>query len=358
MGADEQNAGAVERERAERSYRGFVRAAGIGVSFAIAGIFAIDSLLPSTSASDRIGLLIGAALVVASGTLWFVVVPRRWFGPTRIFAATIIATLVTLVMIQLTGGPQSKYLGYLIVPAIVLILAGSAVQVGYLAALQFGAIVIMAISATLSGVPLGEAAPSRFLLLATVLGTCAVIAYATGKQRLTTTERAAGLAEESAAARSLAMTDALTGLGNRRALEQHLARTASDAQRTGVPFSVIVIDVDGLKRVNDQAGHDAGDALLKDFARAIDDVIRGSDVGLRIGGDEFVLILPRTTEMSARTVAERLVTATEQYATPFGPPRFSYGIATYAAGENEYDVVTRADAALNAVKRERGGRSA
>ena len=354
---EEASAGAAERAQAARSYRGFVRATGIVVSFAIAGIFAIDALLPSTTSANRTGLLIGAALVIVSGTAWFGFIPRSWFGEARIFTATAIATFVVLITVELTEGPRSPYLGYLVIPAIVLILAGSAVQMAALAAIMFGAIALMAIQTLVAGEDLGSAAPSRLLLLATVLGVCAGVAYATGRSRERVTERAAGLAQETAAARSLAMTDALTGLPNRRALDEHLTRFAADALRTGLPFSVVALDIDGLKRLNDETGHDAGDALLRDFARAIDEVIRGSDVGLRVGGDEFVLLLPRTTEVPAKTVTERLVTATEQYSTPFGPPRFSYGTATYRAGEPEYDVITRADAALNQMKRERGGRS-
>jgi len=358
VGSEEASAGAAERAHAERTYRGFVRALGIGVSFAVAAIFALDAMLPATTTANRTGLLIGAALAIASGTIWFGFLPRTWFGEARIFTATAVATFVVLVMIELTGGPRSPYLGYLIIPAIVLILAGSAVHMAALAAMMFGAIVLMAIQTLAAGETLGDAAPSRLLLLAAVLGACAGVAYATGRSRERVTERAVGLADETAAARSLAMTDALTGLGNRRALHEHLARFGADAMRTSVPFSVVVIDIDGLKRVNDEAGHDAGDKLLRDFARAIDEVIRGSDIGLRVGGDEFVLLLPRTTEVSAKTVTERLVVATERYATPFGPPRFSYGIATYRSGEPDYDVVTRADAVMNLSKRERGGRSA
>ena len=355
--ADEGNAGTVERAHATRTYRGFVRGTGIVVSFAVAGIFVLDAMLPTTSASDRIGLLIGAALVLVTGTVWFAFVPRSWFGGMRIFAATTVATIVILITLELTGGPRSQYLGYLVLPAIVLILAGSVNQMLALGAIMFGGIALMAAQAVLAGDTLGEAAPSRIVLLATVIGASAGVARATGRSRERVTERAAGLAEETAAARSLAKTDPLTGLGNRRALDEHLARFAADAQRTGVPFSVVALDIDGLKRVNDEAGHDAGDALLRDFARAIDQAIRGSDIGLRSGGDEFVLLLPRTNEVAARTVAERLVVASERFSTPFGPPRFSYGIATYGRGEPEYDVMTRADAALNQQKRERGGRS-
>ena len=102
------------------------------------------------------------------------------------------------------------------------------------------------------------------------------------------------------------MTDALTGLPNRRLLESHVTRFAADSARTGLPFTVVALDLDGLKKVNDELGHDAGDAVLRQFGQSIDRVIRGSDVGVRTGGDEFVLLLPRTSEVQAKAVVERL----------------------------------------------------
>jgi diguanylate cyclase (GGDEF)-like protein len=205
----------------------------------------------------------------------------------------------------------------------------------------------------LSGTPRGDDAISRLLLLAVVIATCAAVARATGRHREVTTERAAGLADESAAVLSLAMTDALTSLPNRRALEVHLARFIADAARTGLPFSVIAVDLDGLKRVNDELGHDAGDGLLRNFGRAIQGAIRGSDVGLRLGGDEFLILLPRTSEVPAKRVAERLMETAALFPGQSGPARFSHGIATHRPGESGDDVIARADAALSASKRAR-----
>ena len=320
--------------------------------FGIAGVFVIEALLGATAA-DRPGLLVTAALVVAIGIVWFAFVPRAWFGDLRVFVAAAMSELVLLAMVSMTGGLHSLYTGYLVVPAVVLILAGSARQVLVLGALVVAGIGVVALWSTLAGVAPPEGAFSRLLLLAMCIATCAAVALATGRQRIVTTERAAGLADETVAVRSLAMTDALTNLPNRRALAEHLARFVADSVRTGLPFSVIAIDVDGLKKVNDSFGHDAGDQLLRNFAKAIHEAIRGSDVGLRVGGDEFMILLPRTTQVLAKGVAERLIETAAMAHSQFRPTRFSYGIATQGPGEAGEDVVARADAALGIAKRER-----
>ena len=341
----EETAGQAERLRAAQAYRGTVRLTGVAIVFALAGVFALNAVLPATAPSDRSGLLITAGLAALAGMLWFGVVPRSWFAGARVFAASTVATAVLLVMVLLTGGVQSLYLGYLVIPPIVLILQGSLPQMLVLAGLIVVSISVIAALSAAAGFPLGEGAPARLLLLASVIGTCAAIAYVTGRQRERATERAAGLADEGERAMSAALTDALTGLPNRRALDEQLARVVADATRTSIPFSAIAIDLDGLKRLNDDLGHDAGDILLRNFGRAIDQAIRGSDMGFRVGGDEFLILLPRTSEMSAKTVVDRLAEGAPDLAA------FSHGIATSQPGELGGAVLVRADGALNASKR-------
>ena len=351
LGTSEQ-AGSVERKRAAQVYRRAVRRTGLGVVFGIAAVFVVEALLGATAA-DRPGLLLTAALILVTGAIWFGLVPHSWFGDKRVFVAAALSEVVLLVMVALTGGLHSFYTGYLVVPAIVLILAGSVWQILSLGALAVAGIGVLAIWSVLTDQPPVEGAFSRLLILAMCIATCAAVALATGRQRVVTTERAAGLADESVAVMSMAMTDALTNLPNRRALSVNLTRFAADAARTGLPFSVIAIDIDGLKEVNDSFGHDAGDQLLRNFARAIHEAIRGSDVGLRVGGDEFIILLPRTTEVFAKRVAERLIETASMTPEQFRPTRFSYGIATQGPGEFGADVVSRADAALGLAKRER-----
>jgi two-component system, cell cycle response regulator len=101
-------------------------------------------------------------------------------------------------------------------------------------------------------------------------------------------------------------TDPLTGLYNRRHLDQELARTQSEARRRGEPMSVLMLDIDHFKRVNDTHGHPAGDLVLQAFARRLQDTLRAGDIAGRWGGEEFLLILPRTDLDGAREVGERL----------------------------------------------------
>ena len=353
-GASDQ-AGTVERARAAQTYRRAVRTTGVTVVFGIAAVFVVDALLPGTTAADRQGLVITAALVAVAGSIWFAFVPQHWFGTARAFVAAAISELVLLTMVVLTGGAQSVHVGYLVVPAVVLILSGSVRQILLLGGLTFAGVAVIALSWTLGGNPPGEGTASRLLLLAMLIATCAAVARATGRHREVTTERAAGLADESVAVLSLAMTDVLTNLLNRRALDDQLARFSADAARTGLPFSVLAIDLDGMKRVNDEFGHDAGDNLLRNFGRAINGAIRGSDVGLRTGGDEFVILLPRTSEVPAKRVAERLLETATLFPGRSGPAKFSYGIATLRSSESGDDVLARADALLRSAKRERPG---
>jgi diguanylate cyclase (GGDEF)-like protein len=104
----------------------------------------------------------------------------------------------------------------------------------------------------------------------------------------------------------LALTDPLTGLPNRRAIEAWAPRQLSGAARHGFPFWVVVMDLDHFKSVNDTYGHDAGDTVLKRFAEILKANTRRSDICGRIGGEEFLQILTHADEENVRTVLERL----------------------------------------------------
>jgi diguanylate cyclase (GGDEF)-like protein len=147
-----------------------------------------------------------------------------------------------------------------------------------------------------------------------------------------------------------AFVDPLTGLLNRRALERDLRRERARATRYGRRFSLVVIDVDGLKAVNDNEGHLAGDLYLRALATAFGDVLRSGDEAYRIGGDEFVVLLPETAEARAEVVAGRVVEA--------GAPPFSWGAATFGPdGEEPEDLLALADKRLYARRAQvRGGR--
>jgi diguanylate cyclase (GGDEF)-like protein len=126
-----------------------------------------------------------------------------------------------------------------------------------------------------------------------------------------------------------AYVDALTGLLNRRALERDLRREVGRAARHHRRFSLMVIDLDGLKRVNDTEGHAAGDAYLKSMAQAMRSATRIGDTAYRIGGDEFVVLLPETDEGRAERVAQRVLQE--------GGPQFSWGSVTYPDDGDDLD---------------------
>ena len=105
-------------------------------------------------------------------------------------------------------------------------------------------------------------------------------------------------------------TDALTGLYNRRHLDDELRRQGSTAQRHTEPLSLILFDIDHFKHVNDTYGHPTGDLVLQEFARRLTHELRAADIAGRWGGEEFLLILPRTHLAGAIEVAERIRMAT------------------------------------------------
>lgn len=106
--------------------------------------------------------------------------------------------------------------------------------------------------------------------------------------------------------RRLSSTDVLTGLSNRRALDQHLRDECARAARYRSPLALLLIDLDGLKQVNDVWGHAAGDDLLHRTGIAIQQSLRGSDAGARWGGDEFAIVAPETSREAAMRLADRL----------------------------------------------------
>lgn len=104
----------------------------------------------------------------------------------------------------------------------------------------------------------------------------------------------------------LAVTDSLTGLYNRRYLQTHLDNMITRAQREGKPISVMMMDIDHFKSVNDTHGHSSGDVVLREFAARVQRCIRGMDLAARFGGEEFVVVMPDTDMELAAGVAERL----------------------------------------------------
>ena len=152
--------------------------------------------------------------------------------------------------------------------------------------------------------------------------------------------------------------DALTGLHNRRYMEGHLRTLVEEAASTGRPLSVMVADIDFFKKVNDTYGHDGGDNVLREFAARLKRNTRGIDLACRMGGEEFVVIMPETEMERAQQVAERLraMIAAEPFkinTTTLASVTASVGVATLEGPEETPETIfKRADNALYAAKRE------
>jgi diguanylate cyclase (GGDEF)-like protein len=149
----------------------------------------------------------------------------------------------------------------------------------------------------------------------------------------------------------LAALDQLTGLYNRRSGEQRLAEEISRATRYDRALTLLLLDLDNLKKINDELGHSAGDSVLQSFANHMQKAIRGSDSAVRLGGDEFMVILPECKLDEVRHVLGRLGGLQVTYNDKKIDCRFSAGWTDYKAGEGSHELMNRADAELYANKR-------
>lgn len=155
----------------------------------------------------------------------------------------------------------------------------------------------------------------------------------------------------------LSITDALTGLHNRRYMEGHMKTLVAESRRVGRALSLLVADIDHFKLVNDTYGHDVGDAVLKEFAQRLKRNTRGVDLACRLGGEEFVIIMPDTDVARAYQIAERLRASIAAENFVVSPELNLRVTASVGIGslENEDDtpetLFKRADNALYAAKR-------
>ncbi|MGH9967113.1 MAG: diguanylate cyclase [Pyrinomonadaceae bacterium] len=181
--------------------------------------------------------------------------------------------------------------------------------------------------------PLRVWADSELMLLRTVAAQLAV---------------AVNQAQLSAQLKEQALTDALTGCYNRRAFELQLERDLHLATRMRQPLSLIMLDLDNFKNINDRAGHDTGDTALRILADALRSELRAVDTAVRFGGDEFAIILPQANMEGGIIVAERLRNRIEQTEVPgYGRMTASFGLATFPVHASSRDtLVVAADRAL------------
>jgi len=149
--------------------------------------------------------------------------------------------------------------------------------------------------------------------------------------------------------------DALTGIGNRRMLMEHLKTENARSERLNRPLTVALVDVDRFKSVNDAFGHEAGDRVLVQIASTIKSGIRDYDLCGRWGGEEFMVIMPEITAAEGAEVVERVREAISEIEMQAGDETLrlsaSFGVAERRPGESIFDTISRADAALFEAKR-------
>jgi len=328
-------------------------AASIGVtSLALGGLVSVRDA-PRVWLTWWLGDAVGDIVVAPALILWTgVKLGPAWTVP-QIYEAVALTLVAALVTLALFGGvfPSRHYpLTVLLWPVMVWV------------AFRFGpreaATIMLIVSAiaiwrTLSHVgPFSVYAPNESLVLLQVwtgitAATSLVLAAAVAAQR-----------DLQGTWRELAVTDALTGLANHRQLIHSLESEIRRSRRTGQPMAVVLLDLDGLKQINDRHGHLAGSLAIRRVAEALLGSCRATDTAARFGGDEFALVLPETAEAAAwhvaRGVADRLAKDAEK-------PNLSIsvGVAVYPGhGDTVEALLNAADVALYETKERRKSRAA
>ncbi|QBP42448.1 GGDEF domain-containing protein [Paenisporosarcina antarctica] len=150
----------------------------------------------------------------------------------------------------------------------------------------------------------------------------------------------------------LVTTDPLTGLKNRRFLNTKLLEYVEIAKIEQSPFSLLLIDVDYFKRVNDTYGHPTGDAVLQELSWKLQSEARDSDIVARMGGEEFIIILPYTNKKEAQVIAERIRLNIDHGNWENTRITVSIGVTTYEINDNANNLISRADEALYQSKKD------
>lgn len=170
-------------------------------------------------------------------------------------------------------------------------------------------------------------------------------------------EKIESLKSELEQLRGLVQTDQMTGAFNRRGLEDIFKREAARADRNAQSLGVVIADIDNFKQINDNFGHQYGDAVLINFVAAAKETLRPTDIIARFGGEEFVILLPDVEMENALTIIQRLQSnLAKNYANYINehqetPVTFSAGVALRSFGEHQNSVINRADKALYQAKR-------
>jgi diguanylate cyclase (GGDEF)-like protein len=254
-------------------------------------------------------------------------------GPLRLAMIAAVAA----VTVAVAGGGEAFWL---CLPAVVLSVAAAPTRLG--AAVGTAAVVVA------SGIPAAvwdPAPPLPSPLLAVIVPAASAIALIAWRERL---ER------ERDTLRDFALSDPLTGIANRTLLLGRAEYEVARHRRAERSFTVLMLDLDGFKLLNDRFGHAAGDDLLRDVAAALTRAMRAQDTAARIGGDEFCVLAPETDELGGHRLATRIQQAVGEVTAGIHSIQASVGIAVFPAdGVTAPALMHEADHRLLSVKRER-----
>lgn len=312
---------------------------------ALAGAGLLLVCAPLTPPTELVGGA-GWALLAGIALLWLATAAVIWHSeePTdRQMVAALTGGAASVAAVGLLSGPFTAALELAtalgILAAIVLPRRLAALPIGTgLAAIALP--LVHGVTGAAVAVGLGRAGMLAGLSLAATIWTSRVV------------QLRGELADQRAQADRLARVDVLTGLGNRRALDEAVAIEREVTRRTRRPLSALVLDLDDFKQINDSAGHHEGDRLLQQVASVLRAELRRPDACFRWGGDEFVALLPDTGIVHAERAAVRVVEALHEHCTrPDGAPlAITVGCAQLRRDESGDDLLSRADAALFAAK--------
>jgi diguanylate cyclase (GGDEF)-like protein len=336
---------------------GFRRVYLVAIAVPLAVVVAVWATIGTPSpflrvATPAAGVYLGVLLV----GVWSRLIPLRVAGHLM-FLGPVVVVFSRLVLWRLGLLPETGALGDAItmaawVPAIFLLAflvfgTRRGLQVSILVYLGFVAVY----GPTAVAVLLGRASGTSALVAHTMTVSYLVLlpltwALASRLERLVAERaRADVLAEQ-------ATTDPLTGIANRRLLDDELGRMIAQAHRYGLPLSVVLMDLDHFKAVNDEHGHDTGDRVLVETVERVEASVRDADLLGRWGGEEFLLLAPHTDHEAACALAERCRAAIGGTAMEVGEITASFGVATLDAADDARTLFRRADLALYTAKQE------
>ncbi len=274
----------------------------------------------------------------AGAVLGFLLVDRLVPGSRRpeylFMGAWAFAQLMIAIAVGLTGGPRSLFSAWLAIP--IATLGARFERRGVVAGVVWTLLLLVAATV---GVDAHAVAtnPERLVVPTTLVLGVAILSL--------------GLMRSDVEHRAATSIDVLTGLLNRHALARHAEELLEQTRVTQLPLALLIADVDGFKRINDEHGHLVGDAVLREVAKTLHASLRSLDHVFRYGGDEFVVLLPATEADEAGRVAERLRAAVAAARPHELPLTISVGVGTACAETRDLDDLVRtADRALYRAK--------